>query len=81
MQVQSEGKLEWAGVVASGSPLALALLDLGEGLTDGAVMVACQEDDDAARAVALAELEALRVRVLEVVTDLRERMQLLRDAA
>ena len=54
MQVQSEGKLEWVGVVASGSPLALALLDLGEGLTDGAVMVACQEGEHAARRVGAA---------------------------
>jgi hypothetical protein len=41
------GKLEWPRVITTGAPL--ALLDLGEGLTDGAIMVACQEDDDDAR--------------------------------
>jgi hypothetical protein len=73
MRETLEGKLEWARVISTGAPLALALLDLGEGLTDAAIMTACQEDDAAARAVAVAELVRGLERLLEVLDEVDAR--------
>ncbi len=67
MQVQSEGKLEWAGVVASGSPLALALLVQGAGRTEVAVMAVREAHARGARAVAIAELVMGLERLLDVL--------------